>query len=379
MSASKSSPFKRHPTRHRGINYRKTASGERTYYVYFGGKYHSRGSLQDALALQGELRAKAAKGEKTTTPSKMLFSEVAESWYESKYRLRGTTRKTYRSTLDRVLIPRFESRKIASFGVEDVTKLIRDLEGEGLRPTSINAYMQPLRSVFKFAVKRGLISTNPCDALTSDDRPHSDVESTPDHEWTQKEMGNLIAAAEGVARQPESRYDYSPIIRVALGTGLRIGELLGLTWEDIDLKKGELHVRRQWLRAGTYGPPKTKAGVRRVPLPDDLVSYLRGLKLRSGFSQPEHPVFVSKTGKPLGHRNLTRRGFEPIAKKARLDGVSFHDMRHAFASRMIWRGTSPTDLARVMGHESSAVTEKVYIHLFNRQETDSKIKDAMAW
>jgi site-specific recombinase XerC len=66
-----------------------------------------------------------------------------------------------------------------------------------------------------------------------------------------------------------------------------------------------------------------------------MVSYLRQLKVGSRFSQDDDPVFASKSGQPLGHRNATRRGFEPAAKLAEIEGVSFHDMRHAFASRMI--------------------------------------------
>ena len=90
------------------------------------------------------------------------------------------------------------------------------------------------------------------------------------------------------------------------------------------------------------------------------------------------PVFAAKNGKPLGHRNVTRRGFEPAAKKAEIEGVSFHDMRHAFASRMIDRGISSTVLAKLMGHESSVITEKRYIHLFDQQRTDEAVRQAMA-
>lgn len=145
MSTSKASPFLRYKTRHRGVSYRRRKDGSKTFYVYHDGQYYSIStSEKDALALQAELRGKSARGEKTVAPSKKLFSEVAESWFESKHRLRPTTRATYRATLDRILIPRFGSRAIASFDVEDVIALIRDLEGQGLRPTSVFAYVQPL-------------------------------------------------------------------------------------------------------------------------------------------------------------------------------------------------------------------------------------------
>ena len=78
------------------------------------------------------------------------------------------------------------------------------------------------------------------------------------------------------------------------------------------------------------------------------------------------------------HRNATRRGFELAAEKAGIDGVTFHSMRHAFASRMIDRGISSTVLAALMGHESSAITERRYIHLVDRQRTDEQVRQAMS-
>ena len=89
-------------------------------------------------------------------------------------------------------------------------------------------------------------------------------------------------------------------------------------------------------------------------------------------------MFASKSGRPLGHRGATGRGFAVAAKKAGLTGVSFHSMRHAFASRMIDRGISSTVLAKLMGHESSAITERRYIHLFDQQRTDDAVRQAMA-
>jgi integrase len=89
-------------------------------------------------------------------------------------------------------------------------------------------------------------------------------------------------------------------------------------------------------------------------------------------------VFAARNGGPLGHRNVTRRGFEPAAEKAGIEGVTFHDMRHAFASRMISREISSTVLAKLMGHESSAFTEKVYVHLFDQIRTDDDVRAAMA-
>lgn len=197
MSKSKpNDPTGRITTRHRGISYRLRAGGERTYSVYFGGRYIGvDGGEQEAIAKQADLRGKAARGEKPVAPTKATFREIADSYIESKHRLRAGTRNTYRSTLDRILIPPFGDLKIGALNVEHVAALIRDLERSSLSPTTIQAYLMPLRGVMGYAVRRRLITVNPCDLLTRDDRPQPH-EQAPDHIWSDEEIQALITAAE---------------------------------------------------------------------------------------------------------------------------------------------------------------------------------------
>lgn len=379
-------PFKRKTTRYKGITYRVKADGSRSYFAYSGGRQHLvSGGEKEALRLQAELRAKPP----TVAPPSIRFRDLAEDWYEVKSpRLRKRTADYYRSALDLVLLPRFGSLRIAAIDADAISRLVRDLEREGLhavnrsrpvRPlgrSSIENYLKPLQGVLSLAVRRRLIGTDPFDHLTQDDRPKRE-EKAPVHEWTDEEVGALIAASEAVARKPESRYDYSPIIKLVVCLGLRLGEVLGLQWQDFDKGVGTLHVRRQWLRSGEYGPTKTPAGVRRIALPagvrDDLIAF----RLRSKSSQEEHPIFASREGTPLGHRNVTRRGFEPAAKEAGLD-VTFHDLRHAAASRMIDAGLDPVTVAAVLGHEDANVTLKVYAHRFGAQRKDDAVRLALA-
>jgi integrase len=186
-------------------------------------------------------------------------------------------------------------------------------------------------------------------------------------------------AAEQLARKPEARYDYAPLIRLVLATGLRIGELLGLRWEDVDLRKGTLRVERQWTRAGVYGPPKTPTSVRRIPLSANLVEFLREHKAQAfalRHAKTDDPVFASREGTPLSHRNVTSRGFGPAAKVVGLP-VSIHDARHAFASRMIAHGIDPVTLSNLMGHANPRITLDVYSHLYDRERMDEAVREAM--
>jgi integrase len=379
MSTSKASadPTKRHPTRYRGITYRVRSDGSRHYAVFLQGRYVGvEGGEQEAVTRQAEFRGKTARGGRAVAPTRVTFAEVAEQWFESKRHLRPWTRKNYRAALDLVLIPRFGSMRLAAITPEHIAALIRELERKGpsgkpLSSSMIESYLRPLSTAMAFAMRRGLIGANPCSLLTCDDRPQRN-ERKQDHVWSDEEIETLIAAAERLARQPASRYDYTPLLRTALFTGLRLGELLGLTWADVDLHEGVLYVRRQWTRMHEYAPPKTKAAIRRIPLSDDMAKHLAALKLRSRHSNDDDPVFAAHNGKPLGHRNVTRRGFEAAAEEAGIEGVTFHSARHAFASRMIDRGISSTVLAALMGHESSMITERRYIHLFDKQRTDER-------
>jgi integrase len=348
------------------------------YSVYVKGRYvQVEGGEREALAYQADLRGKIARGQRVL-PAKVSFAEVAEQWFESKRKLRPWTRKYYRDALDRILLPRFGTMRIAQIGPDHVAKLIRDLEELGLAAKTIENYLLPLSGTFGFAVRRGLISTNPCTLLTNDERPRRGAQREK-HVWSDQEIDALIKASKELAREPEARYDYSALIRVALFTGLRQGELLGLQWHDVDLDEAVLSVRRQWTRSNEYGPTKTPAGVRRIPLPKELTQFFIELKLRSDYSADDDLVFASREGTPLGHRNVTRRGFEPAVERAGIEDVTFHDMRHAFASRMIARGIEPVTLAKLMGHEDIRETLNTYSHLWDRVRTDEAVREAMAF
>lgn len=244
--------------------------------------------------------------------------------------------------------------------------------------SSIENYLKPLQGVLAYAVRRGAINANPFAVLTDDDRPDRG-EPASAHEWTDDELEALFAASATLAAKPESRYDYTPLLRLVAALGLRKGEALGLRWEDFDKDAGVLHVRRQWLASGEYGPPKTKAGTRRIALPPDLRDELVALRLRSKFSLDGHPMFASLQGSPLGHRNVLRRGFEPARDLAGLpSSLTLHDLRHAAASRLINARLDPVTVAAVLGHEDATVTLKVYGHLWDRERTDDDVRKALA-
>jgi integrase len=252
-------------------------------------------------------------------------------------------------------------------------------EQRGLSGSRISNVLKPLNGVLNLALRRGLIAENPLRLLTPDERPR--VLRRERFVWSPDAVNALLDAAGVLASKPDSKYDYGPLLLTAVYTGMRQSELLGLRWCDVDLKEGAIQVRLQWTRTGELAEPKTPGALRRIPIAGDLVARLAELKLVSVYARSSDFVFASRVGSPLNHRNVAKRGLEEALVGARLNEshpkITFHDLRHAFASIMIERGISSTVLADVMGHRDSRTTETIYVHLFNRQRTDDQVRAAM--
>jgi integrase len=179
------------------------------------------------------------------------------------------------------------------------------------------------------------------------------------------------------------------MIATGLYTGLRISEVLGLTWDDIDLDAGLLHVDAQLSRAHHGEParriaPKTAASIRDVPLVPQLA---RLLALHRATALPKHGddwVFATSNGTPHSQRNLCRRGLQRAANRAGLnshDGppLRFHDLRHTFASHLIVDlQLDPAQVSRILGHAGTTITLNVYTHRFDNARHAHELRQRMA-
>lgn len=166
---------------------------------------------------------------------------------------------------------------------------------------------------------------------------------------------------------------YRPLLATAVFTGIRLGELLGLTWPDINLKSGSIHVRKQRDRDGNRVVPKTPQAVRDVVLMPALGRMLAEHRLASPHSGSANLAFPSALGTGLDRRNVSRRGLEPAVTTAGLGDADrprlrFHDLRHTFASLLIAQGMNVVFVWRQLGHASPDITLRVYAHLFDKAE-----------
>ncbi|MCL6560780.1 MAG: site-specific integrase [Firmicutes bacterium] len=166
-------------------------------------------------------------------------------------------------------------------------------------------------------------------------------------------------------------------------TGLRRGELLGLTWQDIDFENGRLQVRRELVQVKKEGErikrplefqePKTEKSKRTVPLTKDVIKVLKAHKARQAQEKLFHGqhyqnndlVFCTEDGKPIWPRNFHRR-YTKLLKKAGLPHKKFHALRHTFASLLLEEGEDLKNVQELLGHASIVVTGDIYTHVLER-------------
>jgi integrase len=241
------------------------------------------------------------------------------------------TYEAHRFHFDHDLLPRLGHRRIASIGVEDVAALITELRAAGRSPKTTANALATLQSVLRFARRRGWILADPVELLEPEERPRP-PRRVRGRALGRAEAGRLLAAC------PQSG---QLLVGTALYSGLRISELLGLIWADVDFAAGLIRVRAQLSRAHRGEParrvaPKTAASVREIPLVPQLAEHLAAHRQATPFPSASDWVFATSRGTPLGVRNVARRVLKKAADDAGLnsDGrpaLRFHDLRHTFA------------------------------------------------
>jgi integrase len=367
---------------HRGVFFRERADRSRRYQVHFRGRFLPEGglaTLKDAIAFQGQLKADEAKGKPVIVAVKVTFAEVAAEWLElAEKELRPIWFKECRRMLERRLIPAWGTRRIGSFTPADLIKLDRELRAQGLAESTVANIMKPARGVFDLALLKGHIAASPFASVPRGKLSSSST--TREHrEWTSAEITMLIAAGYELDERKTARGEYGLAIELKLRTGARLGELLGIRYGDVDFAEGVWNVTTQWTRDGRIDVPKTKKSIRRIPLAPDPLRKLAERKLSKGAGDSEF-VFATRNGLPIAHGNFRRRGWDLAVKNAGLDDgprVTPHDARHALCSALVEQGLSSADAAELLGHTSAALTERVYVGVFDRDKREERIREAM--
>jgi integrase len=185
------------------------------------------------------------------------------------------------------------------------------------------------------------------------------------HPLSADEASALLNAARGER--------FEALYVLAITTGLRRGELLGLRWRDADLEGGVLRVGRALVReGGRYRPgeTKTKRGHRSIRLTSQAVSaqgahrkkQLEERMRLAGLYEDHGLIFATRKGTPLNPENLVRRSFKPLLERAGLPEIRFHDLRHTCVTLLLGSGVHPKLVQELMGHATIAMTLDTYSH-----------------
>ncbi len=310
------------------------------------------------------------RGERVA-PARLTFAEAVERWRPTLAGLRPRTRDAYESSLRVHLLPRFGRMRLADITEDHVAEFIDSLRRQDYAGWTIRARLVVLGRVFSFAVRRGFVNVNPVKGLERGERPT--VGRAEMRILDRDEIAKVLEAADA---------DRRGLLATATFTGLRLGELLGLTWADVDLDAGVVRVRRQLDReTGERVEAKTRQAVRDVILIPALGRILREHRLASPHAAEGDSVFASGRGGGLD-QTVARSALSRALRAAGLDGddkpkLRFHDLRHTFASLLVAQGGNVVFVARQLGHASPDITLKVYAHLFDAAEHAERASAAL--
>jgi integrase len=310
--------------------------------------YFTKRTAQEALeAILTDARRGTLAGMTTTEAT---FEDAAAEWLryiEQDRKRRPSTVRDYRNTINGRLNPEFGSEPIEAIDSERIDGWRAELlvaEGE-LSARTINKMLVILHGIFKRAMRVYGLPSNPLDGV--DRQP-------------QRRSGDFQVFTPGeirmLASKAETEQD-AAIFTVAAFTGLRLGELRALRWEDIDFTNRIVHVRHSFTY-GNEGTPKS-GKVRSVPLIDQAAKALDDLSRREHFTDPGDLVFVSETGGVVDDTKLRRRYYDAI-DAANLKRLTFHSLRHTFGTIAV-QAFPLTDVKAYMGH-ADIQTTMVYVH-----------------
>jgi len=237
-----------------------------------------------------------------------------------------------------------------------------------------------LHAALEKAVKAELVDRNVCNAVD-----HPKVNVNKGIALDADQMTALLKAALGedhrraqlaaAAKRPRRQWSQPacPLLVVALGTGLRFGEILGLLWRDVDLENGTIEVQHRLDEVSRrLESTKTASGRRKVALPAAVTAALQDLRKQQLARGPGSQfLFCDRGGGPLRQNNFARRIFKPLLEKAELPNLRFHDLRHSSTTLALGRGVSLKVIQARLGHKNISTTGNIYAHVLPAMDRDA--------
>src|ERR671920_684913 len=338
--------------------------GQYTIYIATGPKYRYLYGKTRAMLAEKLTKAMADRDSGLIFDAgKMTVGEYLDRWLSDS--VKGTVRV---STYERheEIVRLHIKPSLRRVGLKKLTPAhVRGLYSEkldsGLAPATVRRIHSTLHKALSQAVSDGIVPRNAAHVKAPRPTPE---EMRP---LSEEEARTFLDAA----RQSGERFEALYVL--AITTGLRRGELLGLRWDDVDLERGTLRVGRALVREGgrhKVGETKTRRGRRQINLTPWTVNALKAHRKRqleekmrlAETYEDRGLVFSTSVGTPVNPENLVNRSFKPLLKKAGLPEIRFHNLRHTCATLLLSRGVHPKLVQELLGHATIAMTLDTYSH-----------------
>ncbi len=275
-------------------------------------------------------------------------------WLDDLKYAKSSTRATYRAHVERYLVPQLGQISLNMLTTAHVSGLVDDLHSRGLAPATIKRIIATLQAALSSAVRSGHVSANPVRGVRLPQGPGR-VHTV----WNSQQCAIFLAAC--------PRGGLGSLFHLALVTGMRRGELMGLSWSDVDLGAACLVVRTTRVPIGgrvVTGTPKSRCGVRRIYLDAQTVAMLRAWKMthERSFRASDDLVFIHVNGVAFTPWWVSR-SFDQFIASLPLPRIRFHDLRHTSATLGLASGESLKEVSARLGHADIAITANVYTEI----------------
>jgi integrase len=336
----------------------RTPKGKAIYGYVYAKTYHD---VKEKLCKAASCNPKQNNVSSVDTD---LFESIAKEWFANiKLQIKQSTENKYWNLLNTYILPVYGNQPLSLITYDFIESYCNTLllsggnNGTGLSPKTVTGILSVIRNILKYAVQKG--KTIPCngDAIQI--------------KQTSKEMRVLSKVEqEKLCQYLYSEPDLCNIgILICLFTGLRVGEICALRWEDITFSEKTIYVhstmQRVQDRSATEEKPKTKivitspkstCSIRIIPIPSDLVSILTScIPYAHGY------VLTNSDTKFIEPRTMQNR-FKKALRESNIDPINFHALRHTFATRCIEVGFDVKSLSEILGHASVNITMNRYVH-----------------
>lgn len=337
--------------------------------------YHK--SEKDANVTLRKMLHELERGTLATGPQQTLKTYL-EQWLEQvlKPSVRSVgTYSMYQTVVQNHLVPSLGHIRLQRLTPQHVQTFYANKLKEGLSSKRVRGIHAVFHKALENAVKWNLIGRNVCDLVEPPIPKRHEMQPL-----TQEQARCLLKAAH--------EHKLEALLTVAITTGMRRGELLGLHWQDIDLKVGTIHVQRSVNRFGKFGivvsEPKTTKSRRKIVLPvfvSDILKQHREhqqeMKKEAGDLWREMDVVFSNRHGGYMEASVLYHMFKKLLKSAGLPNIRFHDLRHSAATILLGIGVHPKVVQELLGHSNVSMTLDVYSHVLPsmQQEAMGKLDD----